>query len=158
MEYIHQREIIINFFLPFNWILIRQLFLRRALHPYLFNQILFVRAHYILEKYGKWKYQLVSHKLQVRSMDYKFNNRFDNRSFLYIYRFFIVQHNLLFKIVHTFLKIDDAILKANEIIQKAGTPSNIKKEAESPELNLSSVIEAKVGKLVEAKIIELLGT
>jgi len=35
--------------------------------------------------------------------------------------------------------IDNAVLKANGIIQKAGTPSNIKKEAESPELDLSSV-------------------
>jgi len=53
--------------------------------------------------------------------------------------------------------IDNAVLKANGIIQKDTRPSNIEKEAESPKLDLSSVIEAKVNKLVEAKIAELLG-
>jgi hypothetical protein len=32
------------------------------------------------------------------------------------------------------------------------------KETESPKLDLSSIIEAKVGKMVEAKITELLGS
>jgi hypothetical protein len=31
-------------------------------------------------------------------------------------------------------------------------------QTESPKLDISSIIEAKVGKLVEAKIAELLGT
>ncbi|HII79040.1 MAG TPA: tyrosine-type recombinase/integrase [Methanosarcina sp.] len=53
--------------------------------------------------------------------------------------------------------VDDAVLKANGITEN-GTPGlNIKKETESPKRNLSSIIEAKVSKLVEAKIVELLG-
>ena len=54
--------------------------------------------------------------------------------------------------------IDDAILKANGIAQNGTSIPNVQKEAESPKLDISSMIEAKVGKLVEAKIAELLGT
>jgi hypothetical protein len=53
--------------------------------------------------------------------------------------------------------VDYAILKANGVIDsKTPTESNIK--TESPKLDISSIIEAKVGKLVEAKIAELLGS
>jgi integrase/recombinase XerD len=52
--------------------------------------------------------------------------------------------------------IDDAILKANGIVQNGTSIPNVQKEAESPKLDISSIIEAKVGKLVEAKIAELL--
>jgi len=54
--------------------------------------------------------------------------------------------------------IDDAILKANGVTEK-GAPriEYIQNKLESPKLDLSSIIEAKVGKLVEAKITELLG-
>ena len=44
------------------------------------------------------------------------------------------------------------------IIEKDIKTANIQKEAESPKLDLSSIIEAKVSKLVEAKITELLGS
>jgi integrase len=61
--------------------------------------------------------------------------------------------------------VDDAVLKANGIVQKDISTPNIQKEKEilslhdnSPKLDISSIIEAKVGKLVEAKIAELLGT
>ena len=54
--------------------------------------------------------------------------------------------------------IDDAILKANGIVQKDVSTPNVQKEAENPKLDISSIIEAKVGKLVEAKLSELLGT
>ncbi len=53
--------------------------------------------------------------------------------------------------------IDDAILKASGIIENASPAINLKKETETPKLDISSMIEAKVGKLVEAKIAELLG-
>lgn len=60
--------------------------------------------------------------------------------------------------------IDDAILKANGIVQKDVATADIQKEAErlsshdnGSKLDISSLIEAKVGKLVEAKIAELLG-
>lgn len=60
--------------------------------------------------------------------------------------------------------IDDAVLKANGVIEKGAAQSNIQKEKEilslhdtSSKLDISSIIEAKVGKLVEAKIAELLG-
>jgi integrase len=53
--------------------------------------------------------------------------------------------------------VDYAILKANGVIDsKTPTESNIK--TESSKLDISSIIEAKVGKLVEAKIAELLGS
>jgi integrase/recombinase XerD len=52
--------------------------------------------------------------------------------------------------------IDNAILRANGVIEKGVKPSNVN-PTESPKLDLSSVIEEKVGKLVEAKIAELLG-
>ncbi|MHB8100924.1 MAG: tyrosine-type recombinase/integrase [Methanosarcina sp.] len=59
--------------------------------------------------------------------------------------------------------IDDAVLKANGVIEKGAAQSNIQKEKEilslhdtSSKLDISSIIEAKVGKLVEAKIAELL--
>jgi hypothetical protein len=48
-------------------------------------------------------------------------------------------------------------LKANVVLDK-GTTTNTNKEAESSKLDISSIIEAKVGKLVEAKLSELLGT
>jgi len=54
--------------------------------------------------------------------------------------------------------IDDAVLKANGVIQKDVSTPNAKKETESPKLDLSSIIEAKVSKMVEAKIAELLGS
>lgn len=61
--------------------------------------------------------------------------------------------------------IDDAVLKANGIVQKDVSTPNVQKETErlslhdnSPKLDISSIIEAKVGKLVEAKIAELLGS
>jgi Site-specific recombinase XerD len=53
--------------------------------------------------------------------------------------------------------IDDAILKANGVIEKNTSALNTQKVTESPKPDLSSVIEAKVNKLVEAKIAELLG-
>lgn len=53
--------------------------------------------------------------------------------------------------------VDDAILKANGVIEKEEQKINIQKVVENPKLNLSSMIETKVGKLVEAKIAELLG-
>ena len=59
---------------------------------------------------------------------------------------------------------DDAVLKANGIVQKNVSTLNVQKETErlscndnSPKLDISSIIEARVGKLVEAKIKELLG-
>ena len=52
--------------------------------------------------------------------------------------------------------VDEAVLKANGVIEKGVKPSNVN-PTESPKLDLSSVIEEKVGKLVEAKIAELLG-
>ncbi|MCQ1534674.1 tyrosine-type recombinase/integrase [Methanosarcina sp. KYL-1] len=54
--------------------------------------------------------------------------------------------------------VDDAILKANGIIGKGPQVDEIQKRAESPKLDLSSIIESKVSKLVEAKIAELLGS
>jgi integrase/recombinase XerD len=51
--------------------------------------------------------------------------------------------------------VDYAILKANGDIEKDAKTTNV--QTESPKLDLSSIIEAKVGKLVEAKIAELLG-
>jgi integrase/recombinase XerD len=54
--------------------------------------------------------------------------------------------------------IDDAVLKANGIIEKDVSTVDILKERESQKLDISSIIEAKVGKLVEAKIAELLGS
>ena len=61
--------------------------------------------------------------------------------------------------------IDDAVLKANGIVQKDVATPNVQKETErlslhdnSSKLDISSIIEAKVSKLVEAKIAELLGT
>jgi site-specific recombinase XerD len=53
--------------------------------------------------------------------------------------------------------IDDAVLKANGITNKSVTQSNIERGIESPKMDLSSMLEAKVNKLVEAKITELLG-
>jgi len=53
--------------------------------------------------------------------------------------------------------VDDAVLKANGIVGK-GTPTvSTQKEIESTKLDLVSIIESKVSKLVEAKIAELLG-
>jgi integrase/recombinase XerD len=49
--------------------------------------------------------------------------------------------------------IDDAILKANGVIEKDATAV----QSEKPKLDISAVIEEKVNKLVEAKIAELLG-
>lgn len=54
--------------------------------------------------------------------------------------------------------IDDAVLKANGIVQKDVSSPNIQKENENPKLDISSLIEEKVGKLVEIKIVELLGS
>jgi integrase/recombinase XerD len=54
--------------------------------------------------------------------------------------------------------IDDAVLKANGIIEKDVSTVDILKERKSQKLDISSIIEAKVGKLVEAKIAELLGS
>jgi len=55
--------------------------------------------------------------------------------------------------------VDDAVLKANGIINKetSNIDTNTKEDTQGPKLDLSSVIESKVGKLVEAKIAELLG-
>ncbi|MGA9187969.1 MAG: tyrosine-type recombinase/integrase [Methanosarcina sp.] len=53
--------------------------------------------------------------------------------------------------------VDDAVLKANGVSEKDTSTVNIRKETENPKLNLSSIIESKVSKLVEAKIAELLG-
>ena len=53
--------------------------------------------------------------------------------------------------------IDAAILKANGIDQNDASIPHVQKETGSPKLDISSIIEAKVGKLVEAKIAELLG-
>jgi hypothetical protein len=50
--------------------------------------------------------------------------------------------------------VDDAVLRANGFIQKGMPTTNI--QTESPRLDISS-IKAKVGKLVKAKIAELLG-
>ena len=52
--------------------------------------------------------------------------------------------------------VDYAILKANGVLDNK-TPPDVNSVTESPKLDLSSIIEAKVGKLVEAKITELLG-
>jgi integrase/recombinase XerD len=52
--------------------------------------------------------------------------------------------------------VDDAVLKANGIIEKDAPTANI--QTKSPKFDLSSIIEAKVSKLVEAKMTELLGT
>lgn len=54
--------------------------------------------------------------------------------------------------------IDNAILKANGIMDKDTPILNAQKDAETPKMDISSIIEAKVGKLVEAKIAELLRT
>lgn len=61
--------------------------------------------------------------------------------------------------------IDDAVLKANGIVQKEVSTPNVQKETgrlsfydNSPRPDIFSIIEAKAGKLVEAKIAELLGT
>jgi hypothetical protein len=54
--------------------------------------------------------------------------------------------------------VDDAVLKANGVIGKGMSITNVQKETESPKMDISSIIEAKVSKLVEAKIAELLGT
>ena len=54
--------------------------------------------------------------------------------------------------------VDDAILKANGIICNGMSKANIQTGAESPKLDISSIIEAKVCKLVEAKIAELMGS
>ena len=53
--------------------------------------------------------------------------------------------------------IDDAVLKANGIVKIDASTPNVQKERENSKLDISSIIEAKVGKLVEAKIAELLG-
>jgi integrase/recombinase XerD len=60
--------------------------------------------------------------------------------------------------------VDDAVLKANGVLDKDISTPNVQKETErlslhdnSSKLDISSIIEAKVGKLVEAKIAELLG-
>jgi integrase len=54
--------------------------------------------------------------------------------------------------------VDDAVLKANGIVNKDSTRAiDMHKNSESSKLDISSVIENKVGKLVEAKIMELLG-
>ncbi|KKH50161.1 tyrosine-type recombinase/integrase [Methanosarcina sp. 1.H.A.2.2] len=54
--------------------------------------------------------------------------------------------------------IDDAILKANGVAEKDTAVVNIQQETESAKLDLSSIMESKIGKLVEAKIAELLGS
>ena len=57
--------------------------------------------------------------------------------------------------------VDYAILKANGVLDKdtkTTTSPNVDSLTESPKFDLSSIIEAKVGKLVEAKITELLGS
>ncbi|MDQ1255196.1 MAG: integrase/recombinase XerD [Euryarchaeota archaeon] len=54
--------------------------------------------------------------------------------------------------------VDGAVLKANGIINKDSTQSmEMKENTGSSKLDLSSMIEIKVSKLVEAKIAELLG-
>jgi integrase/recombinase XerD len=53
--------------------------------------------------------------------------------------------------------VDYAILKANGVIEKNVSTVDAQKATESPKLDLSLILEAKVGKLVEAKITELLG-
>jgi integrase/recombinase XerD len=53
--------------------------------------------------------------------------------------------------------VDYAILKANGVFDKDKTAPNVNSVIESPKIDLSSAIEAKVSKLVEAKIAELLG-
>jgi site-specific recombinase XerD len=53
--------------------------------------------------------------------------------------------------------IDDAVLKANGIMDKDTPVANAQKDAETPKLDMSSILEAKISKLVEAKISELLG-
>jgi hypothetical protein len=56
--------------------------------------------------------------------------------------------------------VDYAILKANGVLDKdtkTPTSPNVNSPIESPKFDLSSIIEAKVGKLVEAKMTELLG-
>lgn len=53
--------------------------------------------------------------------------------------------------------IDDAILKANRVLEKAPHVADVQTDAETPKMDISSIIEAKVSKLVEAKIAELLG-
>jgi len=53
--------------------------------------------------------------------------------------------------------IDDAVLKANGITDKEPPVINAQKDVETPKLDLNSIIESKVSKLVEAKISELLG-
>jgi hypothetical protein len=52
--------------------------------------------------------------------------------------------------------VDYAILKANGVLDKDTKTPIVNSVTESPKLDLSSIIEAKVGKLVEAKITELL--
>jgi integrase/recombinase XerD len=54
--------------------------------------------------------------------------------------------------------IDDAILKANGIVQNGVSIPNVLEAKENPKMDISSIIEAKVSKLVEAKISELLGS
>lgn len=53
--------------------------------------------------------------------------------------------------------VDDAVLKANGIVGKDTPTVSTQKEIESTKLDLASIIESKVSKLVEAKIAELLG-
>jgi hypothetical protein len=53
--------------------------------------------------------------------------------------------------------VDYAILKANGVFDKDTNTLNVNSITESPKLDLSLIIEAKVSKLVEAKIQELLG-
>jgi site-specific recombinase XerD len=53
--------------------------------------------------------------------------------------------------------IDDAVLKANGVIEKGAPIVDNQNKIESPKFDLSSIIEAKVSKLVEAKIAEQLG-
>jgi integrase/recombinase XerD len=54
--------------------------------------------------------------------------------------------------------VDYAILKANGVIDKVAPTVDNQNKIESPKFDLSSIIEAKIGKLVEAKMTELLGT
>ena len=54
--------------------------------------------------------------------------------------------------------VDYAILKANGVLDRDSKTANVNNIIESPKLDLSSIIEAKVSKLVEAKITELLGS
>ena len=56
--------------------------------------------------------------------------------------------------------IDDAILKANCVVNKnakASIISNASSITERPKVDLSSIMEDKINKLAEAKIVELLG-